>query len=170
MTKKQKRMLKKILVSAAAYVLWILCNAFLEIPFWLTTSVYLVIYVYLAWNILKKAAENIGHRQMMDENFLMAVASLGAFALGEHTEAIAVILFYQVGEWFQSYAVERSRRSISALMDIRPDYANVEQDGRLVQKDPKRSRSDRPLSSSLEKECLWTAPCCPEILHWIPLP
>lgn len=136
MTKKQKRMLKKILISAAGYVVWILCNAFLDIPFWLTTCVYLVIYIYLAWNILKKAAENIGHRQMMDENFLMAVASLGAFALGEHSEAIAVILFYQVGEWFQSYAVERSRKSISALMDIRPDYANVEQDGRLVQKDP----------------------------------
>lgn len=136
MSKKQKRMLKKILISAAAYVVWILCNAFLDIPFWLTTCVYLVIYIYLAWNILKKAAENIGHRQMMDENFLMAVASLGAFALGEHSEAIAVILFYQVGEWFQSYAVERSRKSISALMDIRPDYANVEQDGRLVQKDP----------------------------------
>lgn len=140
MTKKQKRMLKKILISAAAYVVWILCNAFLDIPFWLTTCVYLVIYIYLAWNILKKAAENIGHRQMMDENFLMAVASLGAFALGEHSEAIAVILFYQVGEWFQSYAVERSRKSISALMDIRPDYANVEEDGRLVQKDPEEIR------------------------------
>lgn len=97
MTKKQKRMLKKIIISAAAYVVWILCNLWLPIPEWLTLSVYLVIYVYLGWNILKKAVENIGHKQMMDENFLMAVASLGAFALGEHTEAIAVVLFYQIG-------------------------------------------------------------------------
>lgn len=136
MTKKQKRMLKKILISAAAYVLWILCNLWLPVPGWLTLSVYLVIYAYLGWNILKKAAENIGKKQMMDENFLMAVASLGAFLLGEHTEAIAVVLFYQIGEWFQSYAVERSRRSISALMDIRPDYANIEKDGKLEQVDP----------------------------------
>lgn len=136
MTKKQKRMLKKILISAAAYLLWILCNMWLSIPEWLTLSVYLVIYVYLGWNILKKAAENIGKKQMMDENFLMAVASLGAFILGEHIEAIAVVLFYQIGEWFQSYAVERSRRSISALMDIRPDYANIEKDGKLEQADP----------------------------------
>ncbi len=94
------------------------------------------------YDILRKALEGHRNRQVFDENFLMAVATVGAIALalyersGDYTEAVAVMLFYQVGEWFQSYAVGRSRRNISELMDIRPDYANVERDGALVQVDP----------------------------------
>ena len=102
---------------------------------------YLVPYLIIGYDILIKAGKGIRNRQVFDENFLMAVATVGAMALavyqdGDYTEAIAVMLFYQVGEWFQSYAVGRSRRNISELMDIRPDYANVEQDGSLVQVDP----------------------------------
>lgn len=97
---------------------------------------FLASYAIIGWDILWKAITNILHGQVFDENFLMAIAIVGAFILGEHTEGVAVMLFYQVGEWFQSYAVSKSRRSIASLMDIRPDYANVERDGKLVQVDP----------------------------------
>lgn len=102
---------------------------------------YLIPYGIIGYDILLKAFKGIKNRQPFDENLLMAIATLGALAIavkeeGDYTEAIAVMLFYQVGEWFQSYAVGKSRRNISDLMDIRPDYANVEQDGRLVQVDP----------------------------------
>lgn len=136
MTKKQRRMLNKILISAGAFALWIVVSQWIVLPYWVVTVGYIAIYLFLAWDILKKAIRNIGHKQMMDENFLMAIASIGAFILGEHTEAIAVVLFYQVGEWFQSYAVERSRKSIASLMDIRPETANVEENGKLVEVDP----------------------------------
>ena len=108
---------------------------------WVRLAVYLIDYLIIGYDILKKAFKGICNRQVFDENFLMAVATLGALALavyenGEYLEVIAVMLFYQVGEWFQSYAVGRSRRNISDLMDIRPDYANVERDGKLEKVDP----------------------------------
>lgn len=99
-------------------------------------ALYLVPYAVIGWDILWKALRNILHGRVFDENFLMSIATVGAFALGEYAEAVAVMLFYQVGEWFQSYAVGRSRQSITELMDIRPDYANIEQDGEVIQVDP----------------------------------
>lgn len=132
MTKKQKRLLLRIIIAA---VLFLIGNL---LPLHQTAelAVFLVSYAIIGWDILWKAITNILHGQVFDENFLMAIATVGAFILGEHTEGVAVMLFYQVGEWFQSYAVSKSRRSIASLMDIRPDYANVEQDGKLVQVDP----------------------------------
>ena len=137
MNKKQKKMLIRILAAAA---LMILMN-FLPVRGLVRFLLYLVPYLIIGYDILIKAGKGIRNRQVFDENFLMAVATVGAMALavyqdGDYTEAIAVMLFYQVGEWFQSYAVGRSRRNISELMDIRPDYANVGQDGSLVQVDP----------------------------------
>ena len=137
MNKKQKKMLIRILAAAA---LMILMNI-LPVRGLVRFLLYLVPYLIIGYDILIKAGKGIRNRQVFDENFLMAVATVGAMALavyqdGDYTEAIAVMLFYQVGEWFQSYAVGRSRRNISELMDIRPDYANVEQDGSLVQVDP----------------------------------
>ena len=138
MTKKQKKMLLRIIIAAvmlaALYVL--------PVTGWLRLALYLVTYLVIGYDILKKAGQGIANGRVFDENFLMAVATVGAFALaiyeksGDYNEAIAVMLFYQVGELFQSYAVGKSRRNISALMDIRPDYANIEQDGQLVQVDP----------------------------------
>ena len=138
MNKKQKKMLVRILAAAA---LLILLN-FLPVTGWLRFMLYLIPYLIVGYDILIKAGKGIRNRQVFDECFLMAVATVGAIALavyegsGDYTEAIAVMLFYQVGEWFQSYAVGRSRRNISDLMDIRPDYANMEQDGKLEKVDP----------------------------------
>ena len=115
---------------------------FFDTTGWMRLALYLVIYLVIGHDILKKAWSGILNGRMFDENFLMAVATVGAFALaiyersGDYLEAIAVMLFYQIGEFFQSYAVGRSRRNIAALMDIRPDYANVELDGGLVKVDP----------------------------------
>ena len=108
----------------------------------LRLALYLVVYIIIGYDILRKAGKGILNRRVFDENFLMAVATVGAFALaiyersGDYNEAIAVMLFYQIGELFQSYAVGKSRKNISALMDIRPDYANVERDGKLEKVDP----------------------------------
>ena len=138
MNRKQKKMLRRIAVSA---VLLILVNI-LPLPMWAKLVLYAASYVTIGWDILRKAALGIGNRQVFDENFLMAVATLGAIGLaiyersGDFNEAVAVMLFYQIGELFQSIAVGKSRRSIAALMDIRPDYANIEVDGRLEQVDP----------------------------------
>ena len=138
MNKKQRTMLVRIIVVA---VLLIALN-FIPITGWLRFLLYLVPYLVIGYDILLKAGKGIRNRQVFDENFLMAVATVGAIALallersGDYTEAIAVMLFYQVGEWFQSYAVGKSRRNISELMDIRPDYANVEKDGKLEKVDP----------------------------------
>ncbi|MEE1014068.1 MAG: heavy metal translocating P-type ATPase [Clostridia bacterium] len=132
MTRKQKRMLRRILVSLGLFVLALLLP--LE-GIW-RLAAFLVPYGVIGWDILKKAGLNIGHGQVFDENFLMALASLGAFCTGEFPEGVAVMLFYQVGELFQSYAVGKSRRSIAALMDIRPDWATVEQEGNPVQVAP----------------------------------
>ena len=138
MTKKQKKMLLRIIIAAVMLA----ALYFLPVTGWLRLGLYLVTYLVIGYDILKKAGQGIANGRVFDENFLMAVATVGAFALaiyeksGDYNEAIAVMLFYQVGELFQSYAVGKSRKNISALMDIRPDYANIEQDGKLVQVDP----------------------------------
>ena len=138
MTKKQKRMLTRILITAVMLA----ALYFLPVTGWLRLALYLAAYLVIGYDILKKAGQGILNGRVFDENFLMAVATVGAFALaiyeksGDYNEAIAVMLFYQIGELFQSYAVGKSRKNISALMDIRPDYANVERDGQLVQVDP----------------------------------
>ncbi len=132
MTKKQKKMLGRIFLSMILLVVALLA------PYEGVAQLLLFIvpYAIIGWDILWKAIRNIAHGQIFDENFLMALATIGAFGTGEFPEAVAVMLFYQVGEWFQGYAVGRSRQSIAKLMDIRPDYANIEQDGKLVQVDP----------------------------------
>lgn len=138
MSKKQKIMLARILISTAMLI----GLALAPIPGLPRMALYFIAYLVIGYDILKKAGKGIINGQVFDENFLMAIATLGAIALatydksGDYTEAIAVMLFYQVGELFQSYAVGKSRRNISALMDIRPDYANIEQDGDLVRVDP----------------------------------
>ena len=138
MTKKQKKMLSRILITAVMLA----ALYFLPVTGWLRLALYLAAYLVIGYDILKKAGQGILNGRVFDENFLMAVATAGAFALaiyeksGDYNEAIAVMLFYQIGELFQSYAVGKSRKNISALMDIRPDYANVERDGQLVQVDP----------------------------------
>lgn len=140
MTKKQKRMLLRILLAAVLFAALFTCEhlgvlAKLPHPA-VALSLYLALYLLVGYDILLKAAKNIAHGQVFDENFLMAVASIAAFAIGEYEEAVAVMLFYQVGELFQSYAVGKSRRSIKELMDIAPEYANVETNGALEQVDP----------------------------------
>lgn len=137
MSKKQKKMLFRILLAAALMVLL----HFLPVAKLPRFLLYLIPYLVIGYDILIKAFKGVKNRQMFDESFLMAVATVGAMALavakdGDYTEAIAVMLFYQIGEWFQSYAVGKSRRNISELMDIRPDYANIEKDGQLEQVDP----------------------------------
>lgn len=152
MTRKQKKTLVRIIVAA---VLLIVVTVLPEIPMpvyvpllseeaaggpsgWALARwpLYLVPYLIIGWDILWKAVRNIGHGQVFDENFLMCVATVGALVLGENAEAVGVMLFYQVGELFQSYAVGKSRRSIAQLMDIRPDSANVERDGQILEVDP----------------------------------
>jgi len=123
----------KIIISFALFI------AAMLIPFsniYVKVLVYLVSYLIVGLSILKKAIRNIFRGKVFDENFLMAVATLGAFAIGEFSEAVAVMLFYQVGELFQSYAVDKSRKSISSLMDIRPDFANVIRNGKEVKVNP----------------------------------
>ena len=132
MNKKQKKVLIRILVSAALMVILTL----LPLDGYLRLGLFLIPYLIIGYDILKKALKGIKNKQVFDENFLMAVATVGAILLGEYTEGVAVMLFYQIGEWFQSYAVGKSRRNISDLMDIRPDYANVEREGRLEKVDP----------------------------------
>ena len=146
MTRKQKTMLWRILAAALLLLVLQAMGAALFDRLggagrWVRLACYLADYAIIGHDILKKAVKGIRNGQVFDENFLMAVATLGALALavyenGDYLEAIAVMLFYQVGEWFQSYAVGKSRRNISDLMDIRPDYANIEQDGKLEQVDP----------------------------------
>ncbi len=138
MTKKQRKMLLRILIAAALF----LAAKFIPMPALISTVLYFIAYFTVGYDILRKAWKGICNRQVFDENFLMAVATIGAIALaiyeksGDYAEAVAVMLFYQIGELFQSYAVGKSRRSITALMDIRPDYANIERDGKLEQVDP----------------------------------
>ena len=142
MNRKQKKVLYRILISAALLVL-VLANV-LPLPFWASCALYAASYLTIGWDILRKAALGIAHRQVFDENFLMAVATLGAIALavadrsGDFSEAVAVMLFYQIGELFQGIAVGKSRRSIAALMDIRPDSANLETADGIEEVDPEK--------------------------------
>ena len=133
MTKKQQKVLIRIILSAALTAVF--CLIRVENPY-LRCALFLVPYLIIGYDILRKAVLGIFNGQVFDENFLMALATVGAILLGEYLEGTAVMLFYQIGELFQSYAVGKSRRNISELMDIRPDYANVEQDGQLEQVDP----------------------------------
>lgn len=140
MTKKQKKMLTRILISFIIFAILFVCEhtgilAPLEGSF-LLFLIYLVPYLVIGYDIIYKAARNISHGQVFDENFLMMIATFGAFGVGEYSEAVAVMLFYQVGELFQGYAVGKSRQSISDMMDICPEYANIEEDGVLQQVDP----------------------------------
>ena len=132
MTKRQKKSLTRIIIAA---VLMIILK-FLPVEGWLKFILYMVPYLVVGYDILRKAFKGILNKQVFDENFLMAVATIGAIALGNYKEGVSVMLFYQIGELFQSYAVGKSRRNISDLMDIRPDYANIETDGELEQVDP----------------------------------
>ncbi|MCQ5031056.1 heavy metal translocating P-type ATPase [Flavonifractor sp. DFI.6.63] len=132
MSKKQKRTLSRILLSAALLAV----AALLPLNGWARLAVFLLPYAVIGWDVLWRAVRNIARGQVFDENFLMALATVGAFCVGEYPEAVFVMLFYQVGELFQSYAVAQSRKSIASLMDIRPDYANIEQDGALIQVAP----------------------------------
>lgn len=132
MTKKQKKVLIRIIIAAVL----VIALQFIPVKGYVRFGLYMIPYFVIGYDILKKAGNGILNRQIFDENFLMAVATIGAIALGDYKEGTAVMLFYQIGELFQSYAVGKSRRNISDLMDIRPDYANVEKDGELEQVDP----------------------------------
>ena len=132
MNKKQKKMLVRIILSLVLVVVF----SQLPVEGYLRFGLFMIPYLIIGYDILKKACKGIRNKQVFDENFLMAVATIGAILLGDYTEGTAVMLFYQIGELFQSYAVGRSRRNISELMDIRPDYANVENNGQLEQVDP----------------------------------
>lgn len=136
MTKKQKKVLIRIIVSAVLLAGIMIITKLVEINKWIQFALYLVPYLIIGYDILKKALKGIFKGQIFDENFLMAVATVGAVALGEFSEGAAVMLFYQIGELFQSVAVGKSRKNITSLMDIRPDYANVEIDGKLEKIDP----------------------------------
>ena len=151
MTKKQKKKLTRIIISAAGIIIANILSRFLEINGESFTKLlygiplallFVSIYIIIGGDILRKAFKGILNRQIFDENFLMTIATLGAFALaiyegsGDYNEAIAVMLFYQIGELFQSCAVGKSRKNIAELMDIRPDYANIEKDGKLEQVSP----------------------------------
>lgn len=140
MTKKQKAMLTRIIAAFIIYITLAVTDHMGMFPpqpgLWGKLALYLVPYILIGWDIVYKAFRNIRNGQVFDENFLMTVATFGAFGVGEYSEAVAVMLFYQVGELFQSYAVNRSRQSITELMDICPEYANIEEDGRLKQVDP----------------------------------
>ncbi len=132
MNKKQKKVFVRIIIAFALIIIlkWIPVEGYVRF------ALYMVPYLVIGYDILRKAGKGILNRQVFDENFLMAVATVGAIALGDYTEGVSVMLFYQIGELFQSYAVGKSRRNISELMDIRPDYANIEKDGQLEQVDP----------------------------------
>ena len=140
MTDKQKKVLYRIIATALLYAVLLVMEhivkpAFME-QWYVTLVLFLIPYFVIGWDIMYKAVRNISHGQVFDENFLMLIATIGAFVVGEYSEGVAVMLFYQVGELFQSYAVNRSRQSITQLMDICPEYANIEEDGVLKQVDP----------------------------------
>ena len=138
MNKKQKKMLVRIIISLIATILLLT----IKTEGLLRLALYLAVYFYIGYDILSKAFKGIIKGQVFDENFLMAIATVGAFVLaitdgsGDYLEAIAVMIFYQIGELFQSYAISKSRKNISALMDIRPDHANIERDGEIIEVDP----------------------------------
>ena len=147
MTNKQIKGLKRIIVTIMLYVLVIVCNRIVLEPVKLTFLSeqenqlaifvsFFIVYLFSGWKVLLKAGKNIRRGKVFDENFLMSIASLGAFAIGEYSEAVAVMIFYQVGEWFEAFAVEKSRKSITEMMDISPEYANLWKDHKITQMDP----------------------------------
>ena len=137
LTRKQRKMLYRILATAVLLIAVKLLPNLFPVPRWMEIPLYLAPYLIIGWDVLWKAVRNILNGQVFDENFLMALATVGAFATGEYAEAVFVMLFYQTGELFQDYAVGKSRQSIAALMDIRPDTANLElEDGSLEEVDP----------------------------------
>ena len=140
MTSKQKKMLYRIITAFVLFVVLMVLEhtgVLEQLPSqWLVFLIYLIPYLVIGYDIVYKAVRNISHGQVFDENFLMAIATVGAMLLGEFKEGVAVMLFYQIGELFQSCAVGKSRRNIAALMDIRPDYANIIVDGQIEQVDP----------------------------------
>ena len=161
MTKKQKKTLKRIIISAVLYLAIILASKLVAIPWYLELVLFLVPYFIIGHDVLRKAVLGIVHGEVFDENFLMAVATVGALCLGEFSESVAVMLFYQIGELFQSYAVGKSRKSISDLMDIRPDSANLEtDDGTVSTVDP----DDVPIGSVLVEQAADAAEA--ELRQW----
>jgi Cd2+/Zn2+-exporting ATPase len=139
MTKKQKKQLKRLIIGAVLFVVCLILTNFTplgSLPKYIQAIPYIITYLVLGLDVVKKSIRNIGHGQVFDEDFLMVVAGIGAFIVGECSEGVAVMLFFKVGEFFENYAVNKSRESISSLMDIRPDTATIEQDGKLVQVDP----------------------------------
>ena len=131
MNKKQKKVLYRILLSLGFMIGIIIVTSYVSLNLYIEVILYLIPYFIIGYDILRKAIKGILKRQVFDENFLMAVATVGAMCLGEFREGVAVMLFYQIGELFQSVAVGKSRRNIAALMDIRPDYANMVIDGEI---------------------------------------
>ena len=139
MSEKQKKMLGRIVATLILFVVLLILEKtgkFDDVNKWILFVIYLVPYIIIGYDIVFKAFRNISHGQVFDENFLMMIATFGAFGVGEYSEAVAVMLFYQVGELFQAYAVGKSRKSISDMMDICPEYANIEKDGQIVQVEP----------------------------------
>lgn len=136
MTRKQKKTLYRIIISAVLLFAAYAVKSFISLPKAVELIIFLVPYGMIGWDVLWRACRNIAHGQVFDENFLMALATVGAICIGDYPESVFVMLFYQVGELFQGIAVGKSRKSISSLMDIRPDYANIEQDGELIEVDP----------------------------------
>ena len=147
MSQSQKKGLNRVLVAFGCYIVVLIWNRFgIEgkgitfssewVGFFAKLLPFVIVYLLAGWKVLRKAVLNISKGQVFDENFLMCIASIGAFAIGEYSEAVAVMIFYQIGEWFEHFAVERSRNSIAAMMDICPEYANLWKDGTLVQVDP----------------------------------
>ena len=153
MNKKQKKMLTRIII---AFVL-IAVLSVLPVDGYLEFALYMIPYLVIGYDILIKAFKGIRNKQVFDENFLMAVATIGAILLKDYKEGTAVMLFYQIGELFQSYAVGKSRRNITELMDIRPDYANIERDGKLVQVDPDEVPEDAGLQESIRLSTRYAA-------------
>ena len=129
MTRKQKRMLIRILIAAVLFLAALITDHTLHPSMWIVLPIFAAAYLVVGWDILWKAIRNISHGQIFDENFLMAIASLGAFAMQEFDESVAVMLLYQIGELFQSYAVNKSRNAISSLVELRPDVATAERNG-----------------------------------------
>ena len=173
MTKKLKRQMRRIIIGAVVFVLGVLCELLPlpETPGFIAQLVcFVAAYFIIGGDVLLRAVKNITHGKVFDENFLMCLATIGAFCLQEFTEAVAVMLFYQVGEWFQSYAVGKSRKSIAGLMDIRPDHANIEQDGQIKEVSPNRSRWMTSSSSRRASASRWTASSWKATPTWTPPP
>ena len=136
MTKKQKNVLNRIIIAIVLLIVITVFKTIVPVPGYVEFILYLIPYFVIGHDILRKSIKNISHGQVFDENFLMAVATIGAMCLGEYLEGSAVMVFYQIGELFQSIAVGKSRKNIAALMDIRPDYANIMVDGEIEEVDP----------------------------------